>query len=557
MDSNEHNRMREYYWRKGIPSLVLAFVTLFLAGYSYWFVQPNIQNRYQSIVESNLRELGLVEAPADSLPGATSRERADDTEAARNLRLEKLGETHLCLRRQIIWSNQDDLPRYRTGLVSAALSDWFLDEARRLSTETPSNAGLAVKIRDSVSRARAESQKGMEAMRAAIKINGPLANRALLWIVRNQLSEKPELSPSDFTDLEKTVREILRNQESTDDKSQLQDRLETNALLAQLLLRSSLSPLSQSEVESRMERLRESMKLIPEESMRNVLNARWIAGARLALDPKNAKQIAWQGTQSFWESRGEFSLPIDTIAAAFECMLIGGSLKEAQTFLSEQLPSVPAFEQPELRMRTSNACIRMLVATSIHQLSESNTISNQVPAVLLIAIQLQPESAELLSLIESIAVSPIQDDLFVNLARFIEGGSDSGLKALLGIVRFSTDNSISQGIDSTSGSIQLDFESVVKTQPIMGIVASKLAIRQTSQNRDLASRWTAVLKGVTKASPETLVVWSDLANLYMVQSQYEQAILCLEYLDAKLPENEDIKDGLERAKESLKATGQF
>jgi len=238
-------------------------------------------------------------------------------------------------------------------------------------------------------------------------------------------------------------------------------------------------------------------------------------------------------------------------------MLIGGSLKEAQTFLSEQLPSVPAFEQPELRMRTSNACIRMLVATSIHQPSESNTISNQVPAVLLIAIQLQPESAELLSLIESIATSPDQDDLFINLARFIEEGQNPGLKALFGVIRFSTDNSISQANESTSGSIQLDFEKVVKTQPVMGIVASKLAIRQTSQNRDLASRWTAVLKGVTKASPETLVVWSDLANLYMVQSQYEQAILCLEYLHAKLPENEDIKDGLERAKESLKATGQF
>jgi predicted Zn-dependent protease len=79
-------------------------------------------------------------------------------------------------------------------------------------------------------------------------------------------------------------------------------------------------------------------------------------------------------------------------------------------------------------------------------------------------------------------------------------------------------------------------------------VVSKLAIRQTAQRVENASGWVQVLNGVTAATPEILVVWSDLANLYLSQSNYEQAIRCLEYLQSKLPDNQEIKDGIERAK---------
>jgi tetratricopeptide (TPR) repeat protein len=136
----------------------------------------------------------------------------------------------------------------------------------------------------------------------------------------------------------------------------------------------------------------------------------------------------------------------------------------------------------------------------------------------------------------------------------VEQEGEQGLKSLLAVVKLELGGSNNQeGTTSASSvertnSILHEFESVVKRQPYIGIVVSKLAIRQTVQRAENASGWIQVLNGVTAAAPEILVVWSDLANLYLSQSNYEQAIRCLEYLQSKLPDNQEIKEGIEQAK---------
>ncbi|MFY7876558.1 MAG: hypothetical protein ACOVQM_13990, partial [Pirellula sp.] len=358
MDSTEQDRMREYYWRKGIPSIVLAIVTLLLAGYSYWIVQPNIQDRYNRIVETNLKALGLAgegtvtNAPLEvaSLNGETSEDR--------ERRRQKLEETHLCLRRQIIWNNQDDLPRYRSGLVSAALAQWYLDEARRVALDPSETKDASIKIRDSISRSRGEHQKGTEAMRAALKINGPFSTRASLWMIQSQLSEKADLSTEEMNNLEQTIRDLLVKIVSPEASIRTQDKYELEALLAQLLVRSALSPMSSLDNAARAVRLKEAVALLGSSdpiAMGSVTMVRWLAQAKLATESVEAKQLAWNGTQTFWADRGDAPLSVDTTAAVFECMLIGGSVKEAQGFLADQLTGIPSYEQVELRFRTAAA----------------------------------------------------------------------------------------------------------------------------------------------------------------------------------------------------------
>jgi len=557
VDSTEQDRMREYYWRKGIPSIVLAIVTLLLAGYSYWIVQPNIQDRYNRIVETNMDELGLAadgtatKAPLEavSLSGETSEDR--------ERRRQKLEETHLCLRRQIIWNNQDDLPRYRSGLVSTALAQWYLSEARRVALDPSETKDASINIRDSISRSRAERQKGAEAMRAAQKINGPFSTRASLWMIQNQLSEKVELSTEEMSSQEQTIRDLLVITGSPESSVRPQDKNELDALLAQLLVRSTLSPMSLLDGAARTERLKEAVELLSlsdPKAIGSVTMVRWLAQAKLATESMEAKQLAWNGTQSFWADRVDTPLSVDTIAAVFECMLIGGSVKEAQGFLADQLPGIPSYEQAELRFRTAAACVRMLTAIAIHSESNKSIESNKVQAVLSIAMQLQPESAEVLALIESLAKDSSGKGLFENLSVAVEQEGEQGLKSLLAVVKLELGGSNNQeGTTSASSvertnSILHEFESVVKRQPYIGIVVSKLAIRQTAQRAENASGWIQVLNGVTAAAPEILVVWSDLANLYLSQSNYEQAIRCLEYLQSKLPDNQEIKEGIEQAK---------
>ena len=557
VDSTEQDRMREYYWRKGIPSIVLAIVTLLLAGYSYWIVQPNIQDRYNRIVETNMDELGLAadgtatKAPLEavSLSGETSEDR--------ERRKQKLEETHLCLRRQIIWNNQDDLPRYRSGLVSTALAQWYLSEARRVALDPSETKDASINIRDSISRSRGERQKGAEAMRAAQKINGPFSTRASLWMIQNQLSEKVELSTEEMSSQEQTIRDLLVITGSPESSVRPQDKNELDALLAQLLVRSTLSPMSLLDGAARTGRLKEAIELLSSsdpKAMSSVTLVRWLAQAKLATESMEAKQLAWNGTQSFWTDRVDTPLSVDTIAAVFECMLIGGSVKEAQGFLADQLPGIPSYEQVELRFRTAAACVRMLTAIAILSKTNESIDTNKVQAVLSIAMQLQPESAELLALIESLAKESFGKGLFENLSIAVEQEGELGLKKLLAVVKLELGGSNNQeGTTSASSvertnSILHEFESVVKRQPHIGIVVSKLAIRQTAQRAENASGWIQVLNGVTAATPEILVVWSDLANLYLSQSNYEQAIRCLEYLQSKLPDNQEIKDGIERAK---------
>lgn len=554
VDPSEQDRMREYYWRKGIPSIVLAIVTILLASYSYWIVQPNIQNRYNRIVETNMNELGLAAEGTATNASLEVVSLGGKTGEDQTRRKQKLEETHLCLRRQIIWNNQDDLPRYRSGLVSAALAQWYLSEARRVALDPSESKDASAKIRDSISRSRAERQKGTEAMRAALKINGPFSTRASLWMIQNQLSEKVELSTEEMSSLEQTVRDLRVGTRAQESSVWPQDKNELEALLTQLLVRSALSPMNAWDVPARVVRLNEVAALGSNDTnaIKSVAMIRWIAQAKLATASVEAKQLAWNGTQTFWADRGDTPLSVDTIAAVFECMLIGGSVKEAQGFLADQLPGIPSFEQVELRFRTASACVRMLTAIAILSKTNESIDANKAQAVLSIAMQLQPESVEVLALIESLAKDSFGKGLFENLSIAVEQGGEQGLRKLLAVIKLELGGSNSQEGSTSSvertNSILQEFGSVVKQQPYLAIVVSKLAIRQTAQRVENASGWIQVLNGVTAATPEILVVWSDLANLYLSQSNYEQAIRCLEYLQSKLPDNQEIKDGIERAK---------
>jgi len=461
------------------------------------------------------------------------------------------------LRRQIIWNNQDDLPRYRSGLVSAALAQWYLSEARRVALDPSESKDASAKIRDSISRSRAERQKGTDAMRAALKINGPFSTRASLWMIQNQLSEKVELSTEEMSSLEQTVRDLRVGTRAQESSVWPQDKNELEALLTQLLVRSALSPMNAWDVPARVVRLNEVAALGSNDTnaIKSVAMIRWIAQAKLATASVEAKQLAWNGTQTFWADRGDTQLSVDTIAAVFECMLIGGSVKEAQGFLADQLPGIPSFEQVELRFRTASACVRMLTAIAILSKTNESIDANKAQAVLSIAMQLQPESVEVLALIESLAKDSFGKGLFENLSIAVEQGGEQGLRKLLAVVKLELGGSNSQEGSTSSvertNSILQEFGSVVKQQPYLAIVISKLAIRQTAQRVENASGWIQVLNGVTAAAPEILVVWSDLANLYLSQSNYEQAIRCLEYLQSKLPDNQEIRDGIERAKSMM------
>jgi hypothetical protein len=174
-----------------------------------------------------------------------------------------------------------------------------------------------------------------------------------MWMIRNQILLKLKLLNSEMTELEEKVRGVISSFETDENNASRfassSDRFQANQLLVQLSLCRVLSPRSSLDSKARRDRLNESLELNPNESLQEVRDFRWFSEATFAINDERAKRIAWQGTQTFWENQGKSQLSIDQIAAAFECMLVNGGLRESQAFLVEQLLVFSAFEQPERR----------------------------------------------------------------------------------------------------------------------------------------------------------------------------------------------------------------
>ena len=205
--SVERDKLLAYYWRKGIPSLVLAAVAVLLAGYSYWFVQPNIQQRYRDICSRNFRLLGEDGADLQLVNGGTGVEQ-DSQGAARvagsDQRRKLLEQTHLCLRRLIIWDKSDDAVRFQLGRVSDLLADWYRHRARAIPLEKLNGDEL----RTLMARSHSERQKATDAMRAVQKLNGPFADKASLWLANRQLIDSPELPTAELDAIAERVAKI-------------------------------------------------------------------------------------------------------------------------------------------------------------------------------------------------------------------------------------------------------------------------------------------------------------------------------------------------------------
>ncbi len=584
-DGSERDKLLAYYWRKGIPSVVLAIVTLILAGYSSWIVQPNIQQRYREICDRNFDALGEeccelqpygdvrtpeadnVSNPADARIHLEFQEtpikatRLHDSLERRRV----LEQTHLCLRRLIIWNKTDDIVRFQSARVSDLLAVWYLHRARTIARDESNGKELSALLAQS----RSERRKATEAMRVVLKLNGPFADKAALWLTRRQLEDNLELPIAEIDTIANQVAKCVDR-----DSNNVIARL----VLIELKVCQAFRFANPSTIDQRVELLRQADAMFQANPTSSILELGWAAEAKSISDFIEAQAVATQALQKFWASGIDNSHSVETLATVLRCLILVNSTKEAQLFVSERLPQISPIDLPRFRGLTSAACLRHVVLNAICDDRENalgippHADSRASQLMLSMAIQLNPESGEILSMLESIARPGCNDPILLrirgvlglienlssndgdesNLDRVEKTGPqrvpaivDAGLKSFLNAIV-----GLGAGADAKSTAIAL--EAAVKETPAYAIVASRLAIRLNASNSistDLAIRW---LRTINTLVPDVLIAWSDRASLHLKEKQIADAIECYEYLLKKLPGNEQIGDALESAKKQGK-----
>jgi len=547
--SMDRDTLLAYYWRKGIPSIVLAVVTALLAGYSYWFVQPNIQQRYRDICSRNFQLLG--DDSVDLQVASGDREVEWDSRPAARVRGSEerrrlLEQTHLCLRRLIIWDNSDDALRFQTGRVSDLLADWYLNRARAIPLEKLNGDELATLLAHS----RSERQKATEVMRSVQKRNGRFSDKASLWLAHRQLVDNHELPTADLDAVAERVVKISNNTYSTH-------------LLRQVWVLQALSCRNDMPVGERLMLLQAVNSLFESSATHSIASLGWAAEAKALLDAAAAKELGNKTLQMFWASRDRASLSVESLAAVFRCFLVINSVREGQLFLSEQLKEVSPIDEPRLRALTAAAALRHVVSIALQRKDDgvagtADGLAAAMPMLILsMAVQLNPESLELLALLEKFTKAENQEPTVVWLKRELssvaEVESNRGMPAAVDLAMKSLLNAvIGLGTGFVDKSAEDALAAAVKASPAYGVAASRLVMRLVSSESMSIADAIRYLRTMNTAAPDVLVAWSDRASLHMENSQIADAIECYEYLIEKLPGNEQIGEALDLAKRLAK-----
>ena len=569
-DDTQQAEMLAYYWRKGLPSVVLAILTLVLACYSYWFVQPNVKQRYRDICARNFL---LLEAkspdqkkPEKSDPKQPWQVETDTHDSAHDAsqrgsddRKRLLEQTQLCLRRLIIWDKADEGIRYQSAQVANLLADWYLDRARAHSRVERNQDEMG----SLVSRSIEERKKATDAMRAVQKLEGKYAAKAILWTIRQRLHDNLELTSDELATIATTVSELITKEESSADDL----KVEAGACFAEIFVRRSLSVDSLDRVDNapKLNEANENdgkkiglhsqvLSIFDTAQNLSIVDLAWAAEAKSITDMTAGQSIATKAMQAFWAKGENESDSVENLIAVFRSLILVSSIKEAQVFVSEHIQQIAPFEQARFRTLAAAACLRQIVLTTMAD--EQGTDSVQAcQALFAMSLQLNPESEQALAMLEMVC-SPSKPEARTLRMKILMGMTSEAAKSrrtdpALDGMRALLIACVGLRETSISDAAMANLITAVKVSAVNGIVASRLAMRLAASDSirvEEAIRWVST---INLASPEVLVAWSDRAKLHLQNKEYEKAIRCYEFLLGKLPGNEQLIEAIDAAKSQV------
>jgi tetratricopeptide (TPR) repeat protein len=522
------------HFNNGIPSLVLALVTVFLSVYSYWSVQPNLRDKYRKICDINLRVLGIQDESSYSLGDSSAESMANRVvpdqvgalSASEQLRV--LEDTGLCLKRLFVWDNSDDLARYQSALVADRVAEIMDKLARTPSAsdnKSASNNNEEQKVFQYLGNARAERKKATEAMLAVEKMGGVCAFDASLWLARRELpdwSSRPKASRD-------AMLEKVRLLSSPNDKN-----AQAKSVLAEILLRTALGVTESLGKTNRKQLAREANDLLEGVKAPTMEIQSWAALARSFSDVVVAQDLAWQATQNYWVDRSSSNQTVSNVDSVFRALMVGGNVEEAQNFISEMLGKVHALDRLELRRRVASTCCRQIMANWI--LSDNKPLAPDW-SLMDMAVHLQPDSEDLTGLcLKIVDDSPLdkQESLRSYLTTKLPGDGRESPRLLLALLA-----SVDKGPDVVDKSA---IENLAMEDTAYATMISKVALVLMESNKLTRSSAIEWLRAVNRSAPEILFAWYARGNLHLRADEFAEAAECFDLLSKKLPNDEQVRE---------------
>lgn len=359
----------ETYWRWGIPSLVLAVVTIACMGLSQWIVEPRVAGQYTRIVTE---ALDRQQTTIDSL------RRAD-----------------LASQRLMVLAPEDA----RQRRLHAELCFKIALESDRLQSEPSMSLGYR--------------NRGIESLRSATRMGGPDALWARRWLLGEELLRSRQAASLD----EQSASRLLDNLEeiSIEDHSGV---LELYAGALNIQQGHRMGP--DFDADSRDGKLRDGVRQL--ESFLNkqsrdaatnldfLIAKAWLAEGLASLDPEQATALARDAVvteaaqlQSL-EAEPSPSRRIEAIDALSRCLLLVSGSEESANSVLSRFDQVAEQDRNLLRHVVVSSYLRGLVSRA--NVPESAFGECSVGGVLTAALRVGPEHPELAALIDAILQDP-------------------------------------------------------------------------------------------------------------------------------------------------------
>jgi hypothetical protein len=352
---NDLPETQETYWRWGVPSLILAGVTLSSMALSFFLVEPSILSRYEAMVVDSQDfefEPELLASPSvRSIQWFAGMRRA--TLAAERLMVHSPMEA-----------------RYRRMHAEVALE---IDRTGKqiLANISPDASEDRQRCKELVT---ASKNRALESIRSATRLEGPDAAWAKVWILRDDLLKLRQNCRDDRMRVPSMIDRVGQLSNSLD-PADIEEIL--GGLDVQSAYRASPS-LDVAERKTRLEsgiaRLELSLsRSRPKDasSPGDLTTKAWLVEGLASVDPqraiREAREAIVEHSQVMQRMSNEWpsEVKIQAIDAFFRCLMVVSGIEEASATVVTRFEAIPPEDQQMLRHIVVASELRALVSKSV------------------------------------------------------------------------------------------------------------------------------------------------------------------------------------------------
>lgn len=559
---------RETYWRWGVPSLVLAMVTILLGMASWLYMQPRITGRYEAIVARGMSTEGEFSEPrtgydGESAVGGGDLRTPEATSEARERWLmrgyrtiEVLRGAELAANRLTVQAPSAAHPRWQAGQIALRLEATY--QALALGMEGNENEEKRQELRQKAFEARG---RGVDAFRSATRLEGPGRVQAELWILEDQvrgLSGRMSEGVEELVQLEERLGGILMQGGAP---------IDTYRLLGQVQLMRALMLDSDERLEDRVGKLESGVRNLQvyvddlrakerSVSAQDFVSEVWLAEGLMSgsreLGLSRAKE-AIQGRVSSPADRGKRvgSRGVAEADALFRSLLLIGSMDEASVVVASRLRELSLDDQELLRTTVADSCLRALAS---QRAFPDGGFSEVDPGALVsMAMRVSPGSTGVVSALHSIVVESKGEAWGRWVERSDVDAKDDGIRRVLRWFGDVYREALSEGAVSMEGVGEKKLELTSEDADLL-VGGLPLVFRWLQTNAIDAEAARGMVGRMLEVAPQSNDLKYARAMLSVRLEDYSAAMEDLRVLLERTPGNATIQRALLEVQERMSSS---